>query len=91
MQDTLGNWYKKEPTCLWYVVDSQSSAARLGIDVCNAIAGLHAVIGCDSTRAFNGKGKKLVFALLEMDHMLNRAMQLFGTNFNVTGELHDLC
>ena len=74
-----------------HVVDIQSLAGRLGIDVCNAIAGLHAFTGCDSTSAFSGKGKKLALDLIQNDNNLNRAMQLLGTNFEVTDELNELC
>jgi hypothetical protein len=36
-------------------------AAKLADNVCSALVGLHAFIGCDSTSASVGKGKKTVF------------------------------
>ena len=40
-------------------ISLSSVAARLGNGVCQALPGLHAFIGCDSTSAFSDRGNRL--------------------------------
>ena len=42
-------------------IDMTAIGQSLGEDLCKALPGLHALTGCDSTRAFVGKGKKQAF------------------------------
>ena len=67
-------------------ISLSSVAARLGNGVCQALPGLHAFTGCDSTDAFSGRGKKAAFLAGKVD-----AMQLLGQHFEVSDELVVLC
>ena len=57
-------------------ISLSSVAARLGNGVCQALPGLHAFTGCDSTSAFSGRGKKAAFKMLLAGKV--DAMQLLG-------------
>ena len=60
-------------------ISLSSVAARLGNGVCQALPGLHAFTGCDSTSAFSGRGKKAAFKMLLAGKV--DAMQLLGQGF----------
>ena len=66
-----------------------SVAARLGNGVCQALSGLHAFTGCDSTSAFSGRGKKAAFIMLLAGKVA--AMRLLGQDFEGSDELVVLC
>ena len=70
-------------------ISLSSVAARLGNGVCQALPGLHAFTGCDSTSAFSGRGKKAAFKMLLAGKV--DAMQLLGQDFEVSDELVVLC
>ena len=70
-------------------ISLSSVAARLGNGVCEALPGLHAFTGCDSTSAFSGRGKKAAFKMLLAGKV--DAMQLLGQDFEVSDELVVLC
>ena len=57
--------------------------------MCQALPGLHAFTGCDSTSAFSGRGKKGAFKMLLAGKI--DAMQLLGQDFEVSDELVVLC
>ena len=63
-------------------ISLSSVAARLGNGVCQALPGLHAFTGCDSTSAFSGRGKKAAFNMLLAGKVY--AMQLLGQDFDVS-------
>ena len=70
-------------------ISLSSVAARLGNGVCQALPGLHAFTGCDSTSAFSSRGKKAAFKMLLAGKV--DAMQLLGQDFEVSDELVVLC
>lgn len=47
-----------------HFIDIRAIRDSLGDEVCNALPGLHAITGCDSTSAFVGKGKKKAFDII---------------------------
>lgn len=49
------------------LMDVQAACGKVGPSVCNALPGLHALTGCDTVSAFNGKGKKRGFDLIMKD------------------------
>lgn len=48
-------------------IDVPGIVSKLGTSVCEALLGMHALTGCDSTSAFFGKGKKLALTLLQQN------------------------
>lgn len=64
---------------------------HLGADVCQALPGLHAFTGCDSTSAFVGKGKKKAFDLICRDAEAASAMTLLGKEFDTSLEVQQSC
>ena len=70
--------------------DATATGAKLGADVCNALLGMHAFTGCDSTSAFSGKGKKLAFDLIShggaKGQEARRAMIEIGKSFQLSEE-----
>ena len=67
----------------WRYVDVPSIARELGVAVCEALPGMHAFGGCDSTSQFVGRGKKTTMKLLDNADFLE-AMRLLGTDFMPT-------
>ena len=70
-------------------ISLSSVAARLGNGVCQALPGLHAFTGCDSTSSFSSRGKKAAFKMLTAEKV--DAMWLLGQDFEVSDELVVLC
>ena len=56
--------------------------------MCNALGGMHALTGCDSTSAFVSKGKMLVFDLVKKTSKYKEAMCHLGQEFKPSEELH---
>ena len=72
------------------IIDIQQLAGEWGQEVCNALPGLHAFTGSDSTSAFSGKGKKISLDLIAKGVGVE-ACQTLGNDFQVTSELYDAC
>lgn len=64
---------------------------RLGRDVTEALPGLHAFTGCDTTSAFVGKGKQSAFDLVLKDPGMCNCMKKVGEQFGETADLYSLC
>ena len=60
-------------------------AEKLGPEMCEALPGLHAFTGCDSTSAFSGKGKRNPLKLCKNNPDLCEGLTMLGQNF----EIHD--
>ena len=65
-----------------------SVSVKFGHDMCNALGGMHALTGCDSTSAFVSKGKMLVFDLVKKTSKYKEAMCHLGQEFKPSEELH---
>ena len=59
---------------------------ELSAPVCEAIMGMHAYTGCDTTSAFSGRGKKLAFQLITKQtpkgELARKAMAALGASFD---------
>ena len=58
-------------------------ADAAGPQVCDALPGLHAFTGCDSTSAFAGKGKKTALKLCKIDPVACNGVASLGPSFDV--------
>lgn len=54
---------------------------KAGTDLCDALPGLHAFTGCDTTSSFAGKGKKGPLKLCMNDSEYRQAMSMLGRSF----------
>ena len=72
---------KKEKTRHIYLATSAIPDAA-GPHVCDALLGLHAFTGYDSTSAFAGKGKKTALKLCKKDPMACDGMATLGRSFD---------
>ena len=57
---------------------------KMGKPLCDAILGLHAFTGCDSTSCFAGKGKIKALTMLHKDSKLVDLFAEFGTSECIT-------
>ena len=64
-------------------LDIPNIVERVGPDLCDALPGLHAFTGCDSTSCFAGKGKKAPLKLCRDDSTACQAMSLLGRSFEL--------
>lgn len=72
---------KKEKTRNLYL-EITAIANAASPSVCNALPGLHAFTGSDSTSAFSGKGKKGPLKLCRTDPVASLAVASLGCSFN---------
>ena len=72
-------------------IDVTAIGTSLDAEVCQALPGMHAFTGCDSTSAFVGKGKKQAFQLVKSDRDMCNIMKAVGTSFDVSEEQLDGC
>ena len=56
-------------------------------DICNALPGLHAITGCDTTSSFNGIGKVKCFKIMESEESFIDAMSLLGESLEMSNAL----
>lgn len=63
----------------------------LGIDICKALPGLHALSGCDSTSAFFGKGKQKAFHTMKRDEQFKEALKQIGDSTTIGEQLFNSC
>ena len=49
------------------VIPVSQVCEQLGVEVCRALPGLHALTGCDTVSSFAGKGKKVALDILKAD------------------------
>lgn len=56
--------------------------------LCEALLGLHAFSGCDSTSSFYGKGKKTVYSMFKADEESHSSFAKLGKDFLVPFSLH---
>ena len=71
---------KKEKTRKTYL-EITAIANAAGPSLCNALPGLHAFTGSDSTSAFLGKGKKAPLKLCQTDPVASATMASLGCTF----------
>ena len=57
-------------------------------NVCKALLGIHAFTGCDTVRAFTGKGKIRALTILKANAELKEAFAQLGVQWNLTPNLH---
>ena len=69
------------------VVDIRKVAATLGIDACRALVGLHSFTGCDTVRAFAGKGKISALKLMLANRNIQQMFTRVGEEWNLSEEL----
>ena len=50
-----------------HVINVTQVCEQLGVEVCRALPGLHALTGCDTVSSFAGKGKKAVLDIVKAD------------------------
>lgn len=72
-------------------LDATAIGRKLGSDVCEALPGMHAFTGSDSTSAFVGKGKKQAFKLVVSDVDMCNAMRMVGSSFHIDDERLQAC
>ena len=72
---------KKEKTRNIYL-EISAIADAAGPHLCDALPGLHAFTGCDSTSAFAGKGKKTALKLCKTDPLACDGMATLGRSFD---------
>lgn len=63
-------------------------AQCLGEDLCDALIGMHAFTGCDSTSAFAGKGKLGALKLVKESKTFQESFKSLGTSWDVSEEVH---
>ena len=66
-------------------IDITKLVSALGNDKCQALVGLHAFTGCDTTSAFTGKGKIQPLKLLDTPH-LEEAMVNLGKDWKLSSD-----
>ena len=64
------------------ILDTTAISTSLGGRVCQAILGLHALTGCDTTSAFYGRGKKQCFKRLLKDESGQQVLSELGAEFS---------
>ena len=69
-------------------IDISNVATSVEPDVCKALLGLHAFTGCDSVRAFTGKGKIRALAILKANAEFKEAFAQLGVQWNLPPNLH---
>ena len=72
-------------------IDIQTIRSHQGKTVCNALLGLHALTGCDSTSAFKRRGKKAGLQILQSESKFCVALARLGRLFSVPDDLFQLC
>lgn len=69
-----------------HVIDVNALHTLLGLDLCKALPGFHAMTGCDYKPAFFRKGKQRPFKLLGEKEKLQRAFASLGdTSIDING------
>ena len=66
-------------------------AHALGTEICKSLPGYHAFIGCDTTSAFYGKGKKRSFEILIKDRTIRAGMAGLGVAPECTLDTQKSC
>ena len=69
-------------------IDISNVAASVGPDVCKALLGMHAFTGCDTVRAFAGKGKICTTTILKANAEFKEAFAQLGVQWNLPPNLH---
>ena len=75
--EVLACYYRENITADIFLLSGTRSRARvipvsqvceqLGVEVCQALPGLHALTGCDTVSSFAGKGKKVALDIVKAD------------------------
>ena len=72
------------------ILDITKMGINITKPVCEALVGMYAFTGCDSTNAFSGRGKKIAFQLISREDdvgiQARRAMQDLGQSFQVLSD-----
>ncbi len=69
------------------LVDIVKVAASVCIDVCRALIGMHAYIGCDIVSALAGKGKAIALKLLTINREIQDIFLQLGQMWDLSREL----
>ena len=69
-------------------IDISNVVASVGPDVCKALLGMHAFTGCDTVRAFAGKGKICTMTILKANAEFKEAFAQLGLQWNLSPNLH---
>ena len=72
-------------------IDIRAVRNSVSENVCDALLGLHALTGCDTTSAFKRRGKKTGLQLLQSNSQLCDGIQRLGGTFNVSDDLITVC
>ena len=56
--------------------------------MCKALLGMHALTGCDTVRAFAGKGKIIPLTILKANSEFKEAFAQLGVQWNLTPNVH---
>lgn len=64
-------------------LDIPAIVQKAGVDLCDALPGLHAFTGCDTTSSFSGKGKKGPLKLCITDSESSQTMSMLGRSFTL--------
>ena len=56
--------------------------------MCKALPGMHAFTGCDTVRAFTGKGKIRALTILKANAEFKEAFAQLGVQWNLLPNLH---
>ena len=66
-------------------LDIPAVVQKAGVQLCDALPGLHAFTGCDTTSSFAGKGKKGPLKLCMINRESSQAMSMLGRSFILDG------
>ena len=69
-------------------IDIKAISDSLGPERCKVLPGLHALMGCDSTSAFVGKGKQAAFKIMHRSEENQSALQHLGESFELAEEFY---
>ena len=67
-------------------INASRVVSMLGSELCRSLPGLHALTGCDSVRAFSGKGKITAFKFVKQTKSFQTLFQEIGMDWNITDE-----
>ncbi|XP_049332864.1 uncharacterized protein LOC111197609 isoform X2 [Astyanax mexicanus] len=65
------------------IIDIAKVSSALDTSVCSALIGIHTFSGCDSTSAFQGKGKRKTFSVASEKEEYLTAFTNLGSSFNL--------
>ena len=61
---------------------------RIGASTCKSLRGFHTFSGCDTVSAFKGRGKVLVFRIMEPDQGFQEVFQRLGREWQLSNEFY---